>query len=226
MRRFNLQRGAGLAAFLGGIFQATLLFLQFNKLGQVIQGGYHITWDWDIPREYRWILVSPWLFFLIALLCLYWYVEPRLHRPLWRGTLAIVLPLMTIILPEIVQAFLSNCVPDLPCDPGNRLMPLFLISVSIVGVISLSASLLFLGKSLIEAVLPRVQVFVRFFVVLLFVHTCLVAVEVGEWVPGYFKIDILSIALGLILAAAWCLIGCVLCLKALPPLEEMRHMRG
>ncbi|MHB8596884.1 MAG: hypothetical protein ACYDER_08740 [Ktedonobacteraceae bacterium] len=219
---FNWQKIAALSAILGGILQATLLFFQVNQLGNVLKGHYHVTWNWNVPREYRWISVSPWFFFLIALLFLHWYVTRQLRWPVWRGAIYILLTFTLIIAPEIALALVTNpnCVPDLPCNPGNRVIPIFLSNISIAGgmllggyLLFLSGYLLFFRRTLIYTPFSKFWGFIFLFLGVLAFQTCIVAAEVGEWIPGYFKIDLITMVLGFTWATTWCFIGCVLCLK-------------
>lgn len=222
MVHFKWQKIAGLAALLGGVLQATLLLLQINQLGGVLTRHYHVTWNWNVPREYRWISVSPWFFFLIALLFLHWYVTRQLRWPVWRGAIYILLAFILIIVPEIALAFVTNpnCVPDLPCNPGNRVIPIFLSSFSIAGgillggyLIFLSGYLLFFRRTLIYTPFSKIWGFASLFLGVLAFQTCIVAAEVSEWIPGYFKIDLITMVFGFTWAATWCFIGCILCLK-------------
>lgn len=226
MIRFTWEKVAGLAALLGGVLQATLLLSQVSWLSVILTSTnrYHVTWDWNVPREYRWVSVSPWLFFLIALLCLHWSVAQPLRWPVWRGTISILLFTMAIVVPEIVLPFVTNCVPDLPCNPGNRLIPILLSSISIAGGILLGRYLLFVRQALINALFSKFWTLAFLFLGILSFYTCIVALEVGEWVPGYFKIDLITMVLGLTWAATWCVIGCILCFKAFPQGVERLEM--
>lgn len=143
----------------------------------------------------------------------------------------ILLAFMLIIVPEIALAFVTNpnCVPDLPCNPGNRIVPIYLSYMSIAGgmliggyLLFLGGYLLFFGRTLIHTPFSKIWACTFLFLGMLAFQTCIVAAEVGEWIPGYFKIDLITMVLGLIWAVTWCLIGCILCLKTLSIHYEMR----
>jgi hypothetical protein len=218
MIRFNWEKIAGFAALFGGVLQATILLSQVSQLSEILTSTthYHITWDWNISIEYRWISLIPWLFFLIALLCLHRYVAQQLHWAVWKGTVCILFSIMAIVVPELILPFVTNpnCVPVLPCNPGNRLIPLIFSSISIAGGILLGGYLLFVGIALIHASFSKVWTLSCFLLGILAFHVCLVAIEFGEWVPGYFKIDLTTMFIGLAWSATWCFIGCLLCFTA------------
>lgn len=227
MKHINWQRVAGLAALSGGILQAVLLFFQMSQLNKVLRGGYHVTWNWSIPREYQWISVGPWFFLLIALLFLYRYAAQWLRWPVWKGSIYILLTIIAIVVPETALTMVNpNCVPNLPCNPGNLLIPDLLRTISIIGGMLLGGYFLLLGGYFLLR--RRAWIHAPFwdfaFLVLgvLAFHTCIVAAEVGEWVPGYFKIDLVPIILGLAWATIWCFIGCVLWLKLFSLQSEIR----
>ncbi len=215
MIRFHRERVAGLAALLGGALQTAILVSQVSWLSVILTSTthYHVTWDWNIPREYHWISVSPWLFFLIALLCLNWNFAPQLRWDRWQSTIGIVFIIMAIVVPEIVLSFVNNCVPDLPCNPGIGWLPPFLSSISVVGGILLGSYLLLMWKALVKAAFPRFWTFAFLVLGVLAFYNCRVAIEVGEWVPGYFKVDLTTMILGILWATAWSFIGFVLCVK-------------
>lgn len=214
MTNFHRERVAGLAALLGGALQAALLLAQVSSLIVILTRttDFHVNWDWNIPREYHWISVSPWLFFLIALLCLNWNFAPRLR---WQRSIGIVFIILAIVVPEIGLSFVNNCVATyLPCYLGISWLPPLLTSISVGGAILLGGYLLMLRQALLKAVFPQFWTFAFLVLGVLAFYNCWVALQVGAPAYGYFKVDLTTMILGFIWATAWSCIGFVLCVKA------------
>ena len=214
---FHRERVAGLAALLGGALQAALLLAQVNWLIVMMTNtaGYQVDWDWNIPREYHWISVSPWLFFLLALLCLNWNFAPRLRWHRWQRSIGILFIILAIVVPEIGLSFVNNCEATyLPCDLGISWLPPLLTSISVAGAILLGGYLLVLRQALLKAAFPRFWTFAFLVLGVLAFYNCWVALQVGAPAYGFFKVDLTTMILGFIWATAWSCIGFVLCVKA------------
>lgn len=217
MTDFHRERVAGLAALLGGVLQAAILLAQVSSLIVILTRttDFHINWDWNIPRAYHWISVSPWLFFLIALLCLNWNFAPRLRWDRWQSTIGILFIILAIVAPEIGLSFVNNCeAPYLPCYLGIRWLPPLLTSISVVGAILLGGYLLLMCQALIKAAFPKFWTFAFLVLGVLAFYNCWIALQVGAPAYGFFKVDLTTMILGFIWATAWSFIGFVLCVKS------------
>jgi len=210
MTRVQGEKIAGMSAFIGGLGQSAIVIAQFQQWLLVQQ--VRITWDWNVPWNERWLAVSPWFFFFITLLVIHFFVVRRSERSAWLGISGCLLSILAISAMEITMVLISSpdCGPGLLCrfqDPGIFSLPR---DIGIVSTLLLSGSLMFYGMMVMRTAFSRVWAMGWLLLGLLALHTLLILVEEAEPLPGFFKVDPLTIILEGIWAIAWLSIGLAL----------------
>lgn len=216
MKHTNRIRLAGITALVGSILQGIAMLAQFNKLLSLQTFHLHATWDWIASRSYGWVEISPWLLFLISLLILHIFIVQQLKWSRWIGIVGITLSVLAILVSEvgIVLVVNPNCYPGILCgQPNSALFPI-LRDIGVGGTFLFSGSLLFYGIALARAKFFKGWIIASLLLGVLALYTSLVIVEAVEQIPGFFKVDPITITLGLIWAIVWLAIGTLLLVRA------------
>jgi len=209
-------RGAGLAALLGGILQAAVMLWQTRQLILYQALVYHVTWNWNVSKEYRLAAISPWLFFLLALILLHLSVVPWLKRPGWIAISGVIFGILAIMISEAGMILIAdpNCYPGILCRQPDFGPFAILSGIGVGGVVLVSGGLLFYGIALMRVKFSRQWAIASLILGLLALHTSIVITEAALRLSGFFKIDPVAIGLGLAWALAWLGVGMTLWLRA------------
>lgn len=114
----------------------------------------------------------------------------------------------------IVVAANPGCYPGILCGQSNvGLFPL-LRGIGIGGTFLFSGSLLLYAIALMRARFLKSWIAPSLLLSLLALPTAIVITEAADEIPGFFKVDPITIAPGLLWAIAWFVLGMFLLLRA------------
>ncbi len=207
-------RGAGIAAILASLVQMLVLSSQLQQWF-LMQQPRHVTWEWAVGQNawewhVPWVITLPWAFALLAFIAFQVATAQQTRRLGWIGMAVAGIGVLALLTDEIGALAFPKCPPRLLCPVPPLENLVYMRNVGLGGALFVVVGLLLLSATLLHTTLPRVWGILLLLMGLLSSYMVLVVVEVVENSPGYFKVNPVTIFLGLGWAIGWLLLGLLL----------------